>query len=232
MARHPFAKSGWRAIVRPASPSARRLRSKRPPRHEEWSEQIKLAALLDRWLDPSCSFWTATDPVAASATSGRGRRRRGVKPGIPDVIVWYCGRTTAVELKSRAGGCNPAQRMVRERLLRAGVEWWECRSANSAMWALADSGVKFREIANEDGAMERWQQPELADWESPRSDPTEPRPNAPEVLAQRRAAVQRWRERQRNNAPRQQSAPMGDFIHRRRQAATALAERKTRHDNV
>jgi hypothetical protein len=205
MARHPFAKSGRRTVVRPALSGARRLRSNRPPRHEEWSEQIKLAALLDRWLDPACSFWTATDPVAASATSGAGRKQRGVKPGIPDVLVWYRGRTITIELKSRQGACNPAQRIARERLKRAGVEWWECRSAKAAMWALAESGVQFREIVNDDGTIERWQRPELADWEVPRRDLAESRPNAPEVLAQRRAAVQRWRERKRTRSPSRQA---------------------------
>jgi hypothetical protein len=115
----------------------------------------------------------------------------------PDVLVWYRGRTITIELKSRQGVCNPAQRIARERLLRADVEWWESCSANGVMWALAASGVGFRDIADDDGTIERWQQPELADWEVPRRDPAEPRPNAPEVLAQRRAAVQRWRARQR-----------------------------------
>jgi hypothetical protein len=49
-------------------------------RREEWQEQKKLARLLDKWLDPACPFWTATDPVASSALSGAIRKQRGVKP--------------------------------------------------------------------------------------------------------------------------------------------------------
>ncbi|HEY2526701.1 MAG TPA: hypothetical protein VGJ20_01945 [Xanthobacteraceae bacterium] len=59
---------------------------------QEWSEQIELAHLLDTWLPADC-FWTATDPVASSALSGAMRRMRGVKPGVPDVLIWYCGKT-------------------------------------------------------------------------------------------------------------------------------------------
>jgi hypothetical protein len=199
MARHPFAKSRRRTVVRPALSGARRSRSKRPPHNEEWSEQVKLAALLDRWL-PDDADWTATDGTAASANSGSARRKKGVKPGVPDILIWYRGRSITIELKSRTGVCSPAQLEKRKRLKRAGVEWWECRSANAAMWALADSGVEFREIVHKDGTIERWQRPHLADWEVPRRDPDEPRPNAPEVLAQRRAAVQRWRERKRERA--------------------------------
>ena len=72
-------------------------------RREEWREQVKLARLLDKWLDPACSFWTATDPVAASVTSGAMRKKRGVKPGCPDVLVWYRGKSITIELKSRRG---------------------------------------------------------------------------------------------------------------------------------
>lgn len=163
---------------------------------EEWLEQEKLARLLDAWL-PACTDWTATDPVAQSARSGAARKRRGVRPGTPDILIWYRGNTIALEMKSRHGRCNPAQRAKRESLLRAGVEWWECKSANAAMWALTQSGVPYRMIAHEDGTIECWQQPELAPWEVPRRDPAEPRPSAPELAAQRREAQQRWRERQK-----------------------------------
>jgi hypothetical protein len=77
---------------------------------------VKLARLLDKWLDPACTFWTATDPVAASETSGAMRKKRGVKPGVPDVLVWYPGGSITIELKSRRGQCSPSQRAVREAL--------------------------------------------------------------------------------------------------------------------
>jgi hypothetical protein len=149
-------------------------------RREEWREQVKLARLLDKWLDADCAFWTATDPVAASATSGAMRKKRGVKPGVPDVLVWYLGQSIAIELKSRRGQCSPSQRAVREALLRAGTQWWVCRSADAAMWALYQSGVPFRTIVYEDGTIERWQQPELPAWEVPKRDPRERRPRAPD----------------------------------------------------
>jgi hypothetical protein len=43
--------------------------------------------------------------------------------------------------------------------------------------------VKFRTRANEDGTIERWQQPELPAWEVPKRDPHERRPRAPEPEA-------------------------------------------------
>jgi hypothetical protein len=73
-------------------------------------------------------------------------------------------------------------------MIKAGCVWWEARSANAAMVALAKSGVKFRTIINEDGTVERWKRPRLADWEKLRRDPREVRPLHPEVAVQRRGA--------------------------------------------
>lgn len=68
------------------------------------------------------------------------------------------------------------------------------------MWALKRSGVRFRELVHADGTTERWRQPRLAQWEVPRRDPAERRPNAPEVVAERREAGRRRRERKRARA--------------------------------
>jgi len=165
--------------------------------NHEWREQVRFAALLDRWLDDTCTFATATDPVASSALSGWLRRRRGVRAGVPDTLVVYLGKLVGLEMKSIAGRCSAAQRTVRVALLRAGADWWVCKSAHAAMWALVQSGVKFRDIARSDGSVERWRQPELEPWEVPRRDPAERRPQHPAVAAQRREAARRRRERQR-----------------------------------
>ena len=164
-------------------------------RREEWREQVRLASLLDKWMDPSCAFWSATDPVAHSAMSGLMRKRRGVKSGVPDTLVWYRRKSITIEMKSQSGRCSAAQRAAREALIRAGAEWWVCRTASAAMWALKRSGVRFRELVHADGSTERWRQPRLAQWEVPRRDPAERRPNAPEVVAERREVARRWRDR-------------------------------------
>ena len=172
-------------------------------RRNEWLEQVKLKFLLDKWLDPDCTFWTATDPVAPSATAGAMRKKRGVKAGVPDTLVLYRGKLVTLELKSRQGRCSASQRETRLAILAARGDWWECRSAHAAMWALRKSGVRFRTLVNNDGTTERWRQPRLALWEIPRRDPSEPRATAPEVAARRRAARQQWlaRQRARNAQP-------------------------------
>jgi hypothetical protein len=156
--------------------------------YSEWKIQQQLARLLDLWL-PDDAFWTATDTVARSATSGCMRKRRGVKPGIPDCIIWFrdghnVGRTIAVELKSPYGQLRPAQRVAREQMLRAGIKaWWQCCTAEAAMWAIAKSGVKFRTLTNADGTTETWRQPKLECYEVPKTGPRQRRPRPPSYWA-------------------------------------------------
>jgi hypothetical protein len=149
-------------------------------RREEWLQQVKLAAMLDRWTESATTWWSAIDTVPRSATKGVMRKLRGCKSGTPDTFVLYLGTLVALEMKSRVGKVSPAQRLVREGLLRAGVrDWWVCRTARSTMWALAESGVRFREIVRADGTIVCWQQPELPAWEVPKRNPQERRPWAP-----------------------------------------------------
>lgn len=156
------------------------------PSFGEWSEQIKLTEQLEELLDPACTFSTSIDSYAGSALTGASRRRRGVRAGVPDVLVLYRGKLVGIELKSARGVASETQKQVRDRFVAAGADWWLCRSANAALVALQLSGVKFRR---------EWQRPRLADWEGPFSDPHRRLPQAPDVRIQRRAASRRLRAR-------------------------------------
>jgi hypothetical protein len=59
---------------------------------------------------------------AAVASSSRVRKKRGVKHGVPDVLVWYRGKSITIELKSRRGQCSQSQRLMRERYC-ARTQW-------------------------------------------------------------------------------------------------------------
>jgi hypothetical protein len=170
-------------------------------RREEWQMQVEVARLFSIWL-PSDAFWSAIDATTTSPTTGLMRRLRGCKAGLPDIWILYRGGLITIELKSKGGRCTPSQRAAREALLQAGADWFECRSANAVMQAVREAGVPLNMIAHGDGTIECWQQPELAPFEVPRRDPAESRPIAPEVAAWRRAARQRWRERQQRRETR------------------------------
>ena len=79
------------------------VQRRRERRREEWREQMKLSVLLDKYLDPTGTFWTSLENKPISRISGIFQKKRGVRSGIPDVFVLYLGRPIFVELKSRVG---------------------------------------------------------------------------------------------------------------------------------
>ena len=164
------------------------VQRRRESRFEEFTEQTKLAAMLAKYLDPACTFWTALENKPISLVSALFQKRRGCRSGLPDQFVLYRGKPIFVELKSRAGVATKVQKQVRLELLPAAATWWMARSARAALMALHLSGVEFRR---------HWKPPRLQPWEGPFADPTQRLPQAPDVAARRRAARRRSRERQR-----------------------------------
>ncbi len=183
-------------ILSSAGAKSPAVQQRRERRRQEWREQMKLSVMLDKYLDPACTFWTSLENKPISRISGIFQKKRGVKSGIPDVFVLYLGRPIFVELKSRAGVATKVQKQVRVELLPAGATWWMARSARAALMALHLSGVVF---------CRQWKPPRLQPREGPFADPTKRLPQAPDVAARRRAARQRWRARQRH--ARQTSNP-------------------------
>jgi hypothetical protein len=57
------------------------VQRRRESRREEWNEHVKLAELLTRYLDPSCTFWTSLENKPLSRVSGLFQKRRGVRSG-------------------------------------------------------------------------------------------------------------------------------------------------------
>lgn len=165
---------------------------RRESQQQEAREQRKLTEMLEKWLDPGCTCWSATENRPRSALSGMFQRMRGVKSGVPDVFVIFCGRVIWLELKSPVGTVSRSQREMRRELLAGGAVWWLCRSARSAMVALHRSGVQFRTSGGR-----RWKPPALRPWEEPQEDPSRPHPAHPAVTARRRAARRRQRAAKR-----------------------------------
>ena len=151
----------------------------------------KFAVLLAKYLDASCTFWTSLENKPISRISGIFQKKRGVRSGLPDVLVLYRGKLIFIELKSRRGVASKAQKQIRLELLPCGATWWMARSAPAAMMALRLEGVIFRR---------KWKPPQLKPWEGPFADPTQRLPQAPEVAAERAAARKRGRLRQANHA--------------------------------
>src|SRR6516162_4349546 len=119
-------------------------RGRRQARREEWGTQTRLAALLQHYLDPSTTFWSSLENRPSSLLNGILQKKRGVRSGLPDLMVIFGRPPVFVEVKSPAGIASKAQKQVRQELLAVGCRWWMVRSARAALTALQRSGVPFR----------------------------------------------------------------------------------------
>jgi hypothetical protein len=163
------------------------VQRRRESRKEEFIEQRRLAGLLARHLDPTCTFWTSLENKPISRISGFLQVKRGVRSGIPDVLVIFRQRPIFIELKSRRGVASKAQKQIRLELLSSGAAWYMARSSRAALMALHLEGVVFRR---------KWKPPRLKPFEGPFNGSERRLPQHPVVAAERAAACRRWRLRQ------------------------------------
>jgi hypothetical protein len=105
----------------------RKARPRRKPAGQFMSEhvlQIAVAEYLDRALPPD-AFWTSIDSAGRGARDGARMKRRGVRKGIPDILILW-----QLEFQFRARG--------------AGHQWYLCRSLENVAADLIKHGIPLR----------------------------------------------------------------------------------------
>lgn len=73
---------------------------------------------------PEDSLWWHTPNQAGSRSAVETKilKGMGVKPGIPDILIFYQGRLFAIELKAKGGKESPNQEAMQETLRELGAE--------------------------------------------------------------------------------------------------------------
>jgi hypothetical protein len=184
---------------------------RRLSRREEAAVQARLVEKMQELLDPACAFFSALENRPRSALAGLLQKRRGVRAGLPDLMIVVNSKPPVfIEMKSKRGVPSAVQRRVFAELRAMGADVYLARSAAAALEALRRSNVPFRRC---------WEPPPLAAWEGPFSDPYRRLPQHPEVAAQRRAAQRAWRERHKRareaaKLAAEREAAAGDDIRR------------------
>lgn len=96
-------------------------------RHEDQLQQA-VATYLSHVLPPD-AFWTAVDKAGKrSPLQGARLKARGLKSGIPDILVWHRGVGYGIELKAAKGQLTDSQRATIPAMERAGVQVAVCRT--------------------------------------------------------------------------------------------------------
>lgn len=127
-----------RALARsPAAPHERELHA-------------AVAQFLRLTLRPP-TVWTTFPAGGGGLERGRMLARLGLRPGIPDILVWHPAPSAAegarsvimvgLELKTDIGRQSVVQRTVEEDFGAAGARYALCRSVDDVQAALVAAGV-------------------------------------------------------------------------------------------
>jgi len=114
----------------------------------EWRDQRAYAAFLSKALPPE-AYWTSIDVGGSkSIRLGQLRKARGVKAGIPDVLIVHRGTTLWLECKAGTS-LSPAQEVTRNALLANGHQWALVRRPEELETALLAAGIPLRATLGE-----------------------------------------------------------------------------------
>ena len=103
------------------------------------------AAYLEYALPPGTQ-WTSVDAgdVKLTPKKAADRKRRGIKPGWPDIQVVWRGRFIGIELKAPKGRVRATQTEVGLALIECGAHWFSARSIEDIEAGLRSQGVPLK----------------------------------------------------------------------------------------
>ena len=106
--------------------------------HEDVRRMLDVALVA-----PAC--WTSIEHRnARDAIEGAKRKARGVRAGVPDVLIVYGRITHYIELKTRTGSLSQSQIEMRAALVAAGAPWALCRSVDDVIRQVQAWGIPIR----------------------------------------------------------------------------------------
>lgn len=130
------------AIAPPGRPRGPR---KGQPKVTEAQLHHSVAQLLD-WLLLSPALYT-TFPAGwgkfSKAMAGQ-LKHSGLKPGMPDILVFYDGTCVGLELKAPGGKMSAVQLEMRDKLQKAGIDVFACDSIDAVVRVLLALGIPLR----------------------------------------------------------------------------------------
>lgn len=138
-------------FVLPAGFKRKRAPSAKPRAHPEDDLQVSVAAHLDWMLSPPATYtaighggFSLGKTREEAIRRGARMKKRGVKPGWPDLIVLFNSRSHGIELKAKDGRLSDDQKSVRDQIIAAGGTYEVCRSVEAVVDHLTALGVPLR----------------------------------------------------------------------------------------
>lgn len=133
-----------------APPGRSRRTRARQPKVTEAQLHHSVAQLLDWLLLPPALYTTFPAGWGKFSKAMAGQlKHSGLKPGMPDILVFYDGACVGLELKAPGRKASDVQLEMSEKLQAAGVRVFVCDSAELVLSVLLELGIPMRRITTQ-----------------------------------------------------------------------------------
>jgi hypothetical protein len=110
--------------------------------------QRQVAAWLDAALGEGV-MWRMIENQPRNAIAGANQKRRGIKAGTPDILIWEASprmtvRAYAIELKSKKGRQSPEQAVFETEFELVNGQYAICRSLDDVEAAIDEWRIPIR----------------------------------------------------------------------------------------
>jgi hypothetical protein len=106
--------------------------------------QAAVAGFLDVALRPPARWWHTPNGSLRNKAVAAKLKAAGVKPGVPDIMMFWPGHNAAIELKSPDGVLDIAQHAFAEQWIRAGNLYAIAQGVDDVETALRFWGAPLR----------------------------------------------------------------------------------------
>lgn len=113
--------------------------------------EAKLHAIVAEWLDLALvdpeAWWSSFPAGGGGLIRGAQLKSRGLKPGVPDILIVYRSNVYFIELKTKTGKLSQAQIDCHDDLTAAGARIATCRCLPDVAMAFRRWSIPYRVLA-------------------------------------------------------------------------------------
>jgi len=110
----------------------------------QYAIEDDLHEVVAAWLNknlPDRTFWTTFPSGGGGKIRGAQMKLKGLKAGVPDILIFGNNTVTCVELKSEKGVLSKDQKIVIPKLEQLGFKTYVCKSLADVQQALHTCGL-------------------------------------------------------------------------------------------
>ena len=113
----------------------------------EYNHQRSVVSCMIRFGHPECLWYAIPNQQSSGPERGHFFKLLGVRPGAPDLVFLFRGKTLHLELKRYTGKQSPTQHAFECLSKAAGAEYLVSRDLKNSLKLLFERGILTRDLS-------------------------------------------------------------------------------------